>query len=176
MSPSSGSAVAELMTEKGVELLNGGLGREEMGCGFGVAGLGEGFGWGGDCPHFTQLVGQAPVLLKPEERHQTPQQMKHRAPPHPQGPLPEHGPTDRKTVNEFRWLNEGKQRQLGSSGGVVQQSSVTPGQSRLWLCGLGLSSTNQTWLSSVPRNSWLVSLRLFHSNLQKQCLVLPFLF
>jgi hypothetical protein len=172
------------MTEKGGELLNGGWGREEMGCGFGVAGLGEGFGWGveggggggGRLSSFHPAGWPAPVLLKPEERHRTPQQMKHTAPPHPQGPLPKHGPTDRKTVNEFRWLNEGKQRQLGSSGGVVQLSSVTPGQSCLWLCGWDFQALNQTWLSSVPRNSWLVSLRLFHSNLQKQCLVLPFLF
>jgi hypothetical protein len=184
VSPSSGSAVAEQMTEKGGELLNGGWGREEMGCGFGVAGLGEGFGWGveggggggGRLSSFHPAGWPAPVLLKPEERHRTPQQMKHTAPPHPQGPLPKHGPTDRKTVNEFRWLNEGKQRQLGSSGGVVQLSSVTPGQSCLWLCGWDFQALNQTWLSSVPRNSWLVSLRLFHSNLQKQCLVLPFLF
>lgn len=83
----------------------------------------------------------APVLLRPEERHQTPQQMKPTAPPRPRGPLPENGPTDRKAVSEFRWLSEGKQSQLGSSGGVVQLSSVTPGQSRLGGCGLGLSST-----------------------------------
>lgn len=93
-------------------------------------------GWGRDLEggrmsSFHPAGWPAPVLLKPEERQQTPQQMKYMAPPHLQGPLPQHGPTDRKTVNEFRWLNEGKQRQLGSSGGVVQLSSVTPGQSRL---------------------------------------------
>lgn len=83
-------------------------GKEEMGGGFVVAGLGEGFGWGVGgvrMSSFHPAGWPAPVLLKPEERQQTPQQMKHTAPPHPQGPLPEHGPTDRKTVNEFRWLN-----------------------------------------------------------------------
>lgn len=49
---------------------------EEMGCGFGVAGLGEGVGGRRErkgeeeCPHFTQLLLPAPVQLRPEERHQ----------------------------------------------------------------------------------------------------------
>lgn len=57
----------------GKELLNVG---EEMGCGFGMAGLVEGAGGSGErqreeeCPHFTQLRLPTPVPLRPEDRHQ----------------------------------------------------------------------------------------------------------
>lgn len=69
---------------------------------------------------------ETPVLRKDTKPHSNEAQP---LPTH-RGLFP-HGPTDRKTVNEFRWLNEGRQRQLGSSEGVEQLSSVTPGQSHM---------------------------------------------
>lgn len=84
---------------------------EEMGCGE----LGEGLEGGRRMSSIHPAGWPAPVLLKPEERYQTPQQMRH-GPSPPTGAPSRAQPTDRKTVNESRWLGEGKQRQLGSSG------------------------------------------------------------
>lgn len=108
-------------------------------------------GVGGRMPSFHPAGWPAPVLLKPEERHQTPQQMKHTASPHPQGPLPEQGPTDRKTVNEFRWLNEGKERQLGSSGAWSNCLQSPQGKVACDCVGWDFQVLNQTWRSSVLR-------------------------
>lgn len=71
-------------------------------------------------------------------------------------------------MNDFRWLNEGRQRQLGSTGGVEQLSSVTPGQSRLSLCGSGPSSSKpDDQMAIIDTKKFLVGgkPRMFHNNL-----------
>lgn len=59
----------EWMTEKGGKLLNEeGEGGNGLWCGW-VGGGSREEGGGEECPHFTQLVGQAPVLRKDTKPH-----------------------------------------------------------------------------------------------------------